>query len=48
MPSLWSGILAILPPLGIVFTTVLMFGSGLTWARYRDHQNERKDRENLF
>ena len=48
MPSLSPDALAILLPLGILFSALLMFGAGLVWARYRDYQNERQDREKLI
>ena len=41
MPSLSPDALAILLPLGILFSALLMFGAGLVWARYRDYQNEK-------
>lgn len=40
--------LAILLPLGILFSALLIFGIGLVWARYRDHQNKMQDREKLI
>ncbi|WP_280564797.1 MULTISPECIES: hypothetical protein [unclassified Chromohalobacter] len=33
-----SNAVAILLPLGILFTALLLFGGGLAWARYRDRQ----------
>lgn len=48
MPSLSPDVLAILLPLGILFAALLLFGSGLVWARYHDRQNERQDRETLI
>lgn len=47
MPSFSPNMLAILLPLGILLAALLLFGSGLTWARYRDHQNEKQDQEKL-
>ncbi|WP_217648539.1 hypothetical protein [Halomonas sp. QHL1] len=48
MPSLSPDALATLLPLGILFAALLMFGGGIVWARYRDRQNERHDREMLI
>lgn len=48
MPSLSPDALAILLPLGILFSALLIFGIGLVWARYRDHHKERQDREELI
>ncbi|MGP9575815.1 hypothetical protein ACT3S8_15415 [Halomonas sp. AOP42-D2-25] len=31
---------AIIIPLSILFAALLLFGTGLTWARYRDLQNQ--------
>jgi len=36
MLSLSPDALAILLPLGILFTSLLIFGTGFAWARYRD------------
>ncbi|MBE0465209.1 hypothetical protein [Halomonas colorata] len=47
MLSLSPDGLAILLPLSILLAALLMFGSGLVWARYRDQQNKRQDRETL-
>ena len=47
MPSLLTDVWAILLPLGILFAALLLFGTGLVWARYRDRQNERQERETL-
>jgi len=48
MQSLSPDALAILLPLGILFSALLIFGASLVWARYRDYQNERQDREKLI
>ena len=42
MLSLPSDVLAILLPIGILIAALLLFGSGLAWALYRDGHNERK------
>lgn len=47
MPSLSPDVLAVLLPLGILIAALLLFGTGLVWARYHDRQNERQDREKL-
>lgn len=47
MPSLSPDVLAVLLPLGILIAALLLFGIGLVWARSRDRQNERQDREKL-
>lgn len=33
---------AVILPLSILFATLLLFGIGLTWARYRDRQNQER------
>lgn len=48
MLSLSPDALAILLPLGILFTSLLIFGTGFAWARYRDRQNERQEQEKLI
>lgn len=48
MPSLSPNALSIALPIGILFTALLLFGTGLVWARYRDRQNKREDREKLI
>ncbi|TDV98774.1 hypothetical protein BDK62_103408 [Halomonas alkaliantarctica] len=47
MPSLPPDVLAILLPIGILIAALLLFGSGLLWARYRDRHSERQDQEDL-
>lgn len=47
MPSLSPDVLAVLLPLGILIAALLLFGSGLVWARYHDRQNERQEQEEL-
>ena len=47
MSSLSPDVLAVLLPIGILIAALLLFGTGFVWARYRDRQNERQDREKL-
>ncbi len=47
MLSLPSDVLAILLPIGILIAALLLFGSGLAWALYRDGHNERQNQEDL-
>ncbi len=46
MQPLSPDVLAILLPLGIMCAALLLFGTGLVWARYRDRQSE-EEREKL-